>query len=154
MTSAINFDCSAATLAASLNNDLAAEGVTVSVTGGTPTTGNDRVYTVTFTSPAAPSQLLVPDASATLGDVDSQNRLRAFAGVDVSGISVFASFGAAAVGVGASEFRGASAGLGADIAISDRASIRIEAIRDNLEDSGSGDTWDNTTFWAGTVINF
>lgn len=98
--------------------------------------------------------LLVPDSSATIGDVDSQSRLRAYAGVDLSGFSVFASLGATNVGVGATDYRGSSAGVGADFPISGSTVFRIEAIRDQLEDDGTGDDWENTTLRAGAVINF
>jgi len=108
---------------------------------------------------------LLNDVSATVAiDINGITRVRGLAGYDFQNFSLFGSLGYTWIGEdiyggfgSASGAEGISYGIGADVPISDRVSIRIEALRNELElNSGiyEGSALDGNSLRLGAIIKF
>ncbi len=93
-------------------------------------------------------------------EVDGISRLRAMVGYDFGSFSGFAAVGRAnlrGLPAGSGLENGASGmtyGIGAEIPVSERVDLRLEAIRDDLEFENGSYSWDNTAVRVGAIVKF
>lgn len=97
-----------------------------------------------------------PDAGA-----DTIQRVRAIIGTDMGALSVFGSLGTATLsgelnGFDALSATGMTYGIGVDYAVTDRYSLRFEAIRDELDYDVYSEnySWDGNSVRMGVLFNF
>jgi len=97
-----------------------------------------------------------------LDDINNITRVRGLAGYDFQNFSIFASLGYAWVtgdlfGGFIPDAEGLSYGIGADIPVTDRISIRIEALRDEVEASSGfyeGAGIESNSLRLGAIVKF